>query len=52
VHVGVEAEGMFEVLSGLAAGDAVATSGVFLIAAEARISTAASYWDSTENARP
>ena len=28
------------------AGDVVATSGVFLIAAEARISTAAKYWDS------
>jgi hypothetical protein len=33
------------VLAGLAAGDIVATSGVFLIAAEARISTATGYWD-------
>ena len=31
--------------TGLEAGDLVATSGVFLIAAEARISTAAKYWD-------
>ncbi|HEX2674578.1 MAG TPA: efflux RND transporter periplasmic adaptor subunit, partial [Polyangiaceae bacterium] len=45
VRVGSEANGMYEVLSGLAAGDRVATSGVFLIAAEARISTAAKYWD-------
>jgi hypothetical protein len=36
---------MYEVLDGLHAGDLVATSGVFLIAAEARISTAAKYWD-------
>jgi membrane fusion protein, copper/silver efflux system len=45
IHVGGEANGMYEVLDGLAAGDVVATSGVFLIAAEARISTAAKYWD-------
>jgi Cu(I)/Ag(I) efflux system membrane fusion protein len=48
VQVGSEADGMYEVLSGLHAGDRVATSGVFLIAAEARISTAAKYWESTE----
>jgi hypothetical protein len=46
VRVGTEADGMYEVLEGLKAGDLVATSGVFLIAAEARISTAAKYWDS------
>jgi membrane fusion protein, copper/silver efflux system len=45
IRVGSEANGKYEVLSGLAAGDRVATSGVFLIAAEARISTAAKYWD-------
>ena len=45
VRVGTEADGMYEVLEGLAPGDHVATSGVFLIAAEARISTAAKYWD-------
>jgi Cu(I)/Ag(I) efflux system membrane fusion protein len=45
VRVGAEADGMDEVLAGLEAGDRVATSGVFLIAAEARISTAAKYWD-------
>jgi Cu(I)/Ag(I) efflux system membrane fusion protein len=46
VRVGTEADGMYEVLEGLQAGDRVATSGVFLIAAEARISAAAKYWDS------
>jgi hypothetical protein len=45
VHVGLEANGMYEILEGLHAGDVVATSGVFLIAAEARITTAAKYWD-------
>jgi Cu(I)/Ag(I) efflux system membrane fusion protein len=45
VTLGAEANGMFEVLAGLAEGDAVATSGVFLIAAEARIATATKYWD-------
>jgi hypothetical protein len=45
VQVGAESGGMYEVLSGLSPGDLVATSGVFLIAAEARISTAAKYWD-------
>ncbi len=48
VQVGTESNGMYEVISGLAPGDQVATSGVFLIAAEARISTAARYWDSTD----
>jgi len=47
VQVGTESNGMYEVLGGLAQGQQVATSGVFLIAAEARISTAAKYWDST-----
>ena len=46
VKVGALADGMYEVLEGLEVGDVVATSGVFLIAAEARISTAAKYWDS------
>jgi Cu(I)/Ag(I) efflux system membrane fusion protein len=45
VKLGSEGNGMYEVLSGVSAGDRVATSGVFLIAAEARISTAAKYWD-------
>ncbi len=52
VQLGTESNGMYEVLSGLAAGDAVATSGVFLIAAEARITTAAKYWDSTPETPP
>lgn len=46
VQVGTESNGMYEVLSGLSAGERVATSGVFLIAAEARIRTAAKYWES------
>jgi Cu(I)/Ag(I) efflux system membrane fusion protein len=49
VTVGAESNGMYEVLSGLQPGDQVATSGVFLIAAEARISTASKYWDSPES---
>jgi Cu(I)/Ag(I) efflux system membrane fusion protein len=48
IRVGGEADGMFEVLEGLTAGDKVVTSGVFLIAAEARISTATKYWDAHE----
>jgi Cu(I)/Ag(I) efflux system membrane fusion protein len=46
ISVGAAANGVYEVLSGLKAGDQVATSGVFLIAAEARIRTASKYWDS------
>jgi Cu(I)/Ag(I) efflux system membrane fusion protein len=46
VRLGVESDGVYQVLEGLKAGDSVASSGVFLIAAEARISTAAKYWDS------
>jgi Cu(I)/Ag(I) efflux system membrane fusion protein len=48
VQVGMESGGMYDVLSGLSPGDRVATSGVFLIAAEARVSTAAKYWDSPD----
>ncbi len=50
IRVGLQANGMYEVLEGLHAGDVVATSGVFLIAAEARISTAAKYWNDTAEA--
>ena len=52
VQLGTEANGMYEVVSGLAPGDSVATSGVFLIAAEARISTAAKYWDKAPDDAP
>ena len=45
IRIGSEADGMVEVLAGLRAGQVVATSGVFLIAAEARIRTAATYWE-------
>jgi Cu(I)/Ag(I) efflux system membrane fusion protein len=48
VKVGAQSNGMSEVLSGLKAGEQVAVSGVFLIAAEARISTAGQYWEGTE----
>jgi Cu(I)/Ag(I) efflux system membrane fusion protein len=51
VRVGAESSGSYEVLDGLHAGDVVATSGVFLIAAEARISTAAKYWESSGDDR-
>jgi Cu(I)/Ag(I) efflux system membrane fusion protein len=49
VSLGAESNGMYEVLSGLTPGDQVATSGVFLIAAEARIRTASKYWDSPDS---
>ncbi|MEO8177480.1 MAG: efflux RND transporter periplasmic adaptor subunit [Deltaproteobacteria bacterium] len=48
VRVGAEGNGMYELLEGLTPGDRVATSGVFLIAAEARISTAAKYWEKSQ----
>jgi Cu(I)/Ag(I) efflux system membrane fusion protein len=47
VRVGAESDGMYEVLGGVSPGDRVATSGVFLIAAEARVRTAAKYWEGT-----
>lgn len=50
VQIGAESNGLDEVLEGLTPGEAVATSGVFLIAAEARITTAAKYWDRTSEA--
>ena len=52
IHIGTETDGMYEVLDGLKAGDQVATSGVFLIAAEARISTAAKYWQPEAHGDP
>jgi Cu(I)/Ag(I) efflux system membrane fusion protein len=53
IRVGSQANGMYEVLEGLHTGEVVATSGVFLIAAEARIRTAAKYWeDSSEGPAP
>jgi Cu(I)/Ag(I) efflux system membrane fusion protein len=48
VRVGTESDGNYEVLAGLRPGDIVATSGLFLIAAEARISTAAKYWETSQ----
>ena len=52
VQLGAQANGMAEVISGLSVGDRVVTSGVFLIAAEARISTAATYWSAADSAPP
>ena len=52
IRVGAQAGGMYEVLDGLSPGDHVATSGVFLIAAEARISTAAKYWEKAPEESP
>jgi Cu(I)/Ag(I) efflux system membrane fusion protein len=45
IRTGLEADGMYEVLDGVKAGEVVAVSGTFLIAAEARIATTAKYWD-------
>jgi Cu(I)/Ag(I) efflux system membrane fusion protein len=45
IRIGAQGNGSYEVLEGLSPGDRVATSGVFLIAAEARIRTAAKYWE-------
>ena len=45
VRVGAASNGMYEVLEGLSPGARVATSGVFLIAAEARITTRVEYWE-------
>ncbi|MGH7272082.1 MAG: efflux RND transporter periplasmic adaptor subunit [Polyangiaceae bacterium] len=50
VQVGPESDGMVEVLSGLEPGDVVATSGAFLIAADARITTTAKLWDAASEA--
>ncbi len=44
------ASGMVQVLSGLRPGDVVVTSGTFLVAAEARIRTATTYWDPPQQA--
>lgn len=50
VRTGLESDGKYEILSGLGEGDVIATSGLFLLAAEARIGTAAKFWDDTEPA--
>ncbi|MGH7329924.1 MAG: efflux RND transporter periplasmic adaptor subunit, partial [Polyangiaceae bacterium] len=47
IQVGSESNGMAEIVAGLKAGDVVATSGTFLIAAEARIHTDTPYWQTT-----
>jgi hypothetical protein len=48
IELGFESDGMYEVRAGLERGERVAASGVFLIAAEARISGATNDWDSAE----
>ena len=52
VQIGSESDGWLEVRDGLQAGQKVATSGVFLIAAEARIRSAATYWEGTSQGEP
>jgi Cu(I)/Ag(I) efflux system membrane fusion protein len=44
IETGRRAQGFVEVLSGLAAGDRVVTSGNFLIAAETRLKTGIDQW--------
>lgn len=51
VTLGAHADGYYEVVEGLAAGDVVVTSGNFLIAAESRIRAAASFWEASDGAR-
>lgn len=50
VELGVESGDAYEVLGGLSEGDRVVTSGNFLIAAESRIRSAASYWTGGDDA--
>jgi membrane fusion protein, copper/silver efflux system len=45
IRVGVHSDGFYEVTSGLESGEAVVTSGNFLIAAESRIRSAATHWE-------
>jgi len=47
IRIGTQSGGAYEVLEGVKPGDVVATSGTFLIAAEARISASTGYWDET-----
>ena len=43
--IGAQTPEMAEVLSGLSPGDVVVTSGNFLVAAESRIRSSATYWE-------
>lgn len=51
VKLGVSAEGFDEVTEGLKPGDRVVSSGNFLIAAESRIRSAATYWEGSDETR-
>lgn len=44
IQVGVKSNGYFEVISGLAVGDRVVTSGNFLLSAESRLKSATGLW--------
>ena len=52
VKLGTLADGRYEVLSGLNDGDKVVTSGNFLVAAESRIRSAATYWGGADETSP
>lgn len=45
IEIGAASNGMTEVRSGVKADETIVSSGVFLVAAEARIRTAATYWN-------
>jgi Cu(I)/Ag(I) efflux system membrane fusion protein len=49
VKLGIHADGWFEVVEGLNAGDTIVTSANFLIAAESRLRSAAQYWQGGAN---
>jgi Cu(I)/Ag(I) efflux system membrane fusion protein len=52
VQLGVHVDGHYEVLGGVAEGDQVVSAGNFLVAAESRIRSAATYWEDTADAKP
>ena len=52
VTLGAQANGMYEVLSGLQPDETVVTTGAFLVAADARLTTSAPYWGETSRGTP
>jgi Cu(I)/Ag(I) efflux system membrane fusion protein len=51
VQVGARTEDWLIITGGLSEGDVVVSSGVFLLAAESRIRSAADYWDVNDESR-